>query len=205
MLDKITGLFRSKQNVPDLIEVLDLRKWYLNLSDEQRQKLHQYSTWFGTGGESNMLEWEVAEATQTKQEYLKGVGSTALNEKDYQFAEMALLSALEFEDGSAASTHFIYTSLIDLYYKQRGDREDAIEKCVEYCRKDIAIADDFVDEFGDVPRIPSFKRLAIIYQKKERYEDALEICDKAVDIGTTDGTKSGFEGRKDRLRKKMSN
>jgi tetratricopeptide (TPR) repeat protein len=203
MLDKIAELFRPEQTVPDLIAALALRDWYLSLSAEQRQKLHQHSTWFGTDGETNPLERNVTETSQTAQEYLKGVGSTAVREKDYEFAEMVLLSALKYKDESATNTHFTYTSLIDLYYKQRDNREDAIEKCVEYCRKDIAIADDFVDEFGDVPRIPSFKRLTIIYQKQERYEDALEICNKALEIGTTDGTKSGFEGRKDRLRKKM--
>lgn len=199
MLDKITRLFQSGQSVPDLIEVLNLQEWYLNLSDEQRQKLHQHSTWFGTGGEANMLERDITETSQTAQEYLKGVGSTAANEKDYEFAEMVLLSALEFEDGSATSTHFTYTTLIDVYYKQRDDREDAIEKCVKYCKMDIEIADDF----GEVPRIPSFKRLAIIYEKEGRYEETLDICNQAIEIGTTDGTKGGFEGRKERIQKKM--
>lgn len=90
-----------------------------------------------------------------------------------------------------------------MFYKQRDDREDAIEKCIEYCQKDIEIADEFVAEFGGVPRIPSFKRLAIIYERQERYEDALEVCDRALEIGTTDGTKGGFEGRKERIRNKM--
>ncbi|EMA53765.1 tetratricopeptide repeat protein [Halococcus thailandensis] len=203
MFDRITELFGSEQTVPDLIAALDLRDWYLDLSTEQRQKLHQHSTRFGTGGESNSLGRNVTATSQTAQEYLKGVGSTAISENDYVFAEMVLLSALEFEDGSATSTHFTYTTLIDLYYKQRDDWENAIENCIEYCRKDIAIADEFVDEFGDVPRIPSFKRLAIIYQKQGNHEAALDICDQALEIGTTDGTKGGFEGRKDRLRMKM--
>ena len=69
---------------------------------------------------------------------------------------------------------------------------------------DIGIAEEFVAEFGEVPRIPAFKRLAIIYERQDRYEEALAVCDQALDIGTTDGTKGGFEGRKERLRKKMN-
>ena len=203
MFDKITNLFQSKENVPDLIKVLDLNAWYTSLSEEQRQKLHQYSTSFGIDGEVNLLEQSVEKTTRSAQEYLKGVGSTAASEEEYEFAEMVLLSALEFEDWSATSTHFTYNELIDVYYKQRDDRKDALEKCIEYCQKDIEIADDFVSEFGDVPRIPSFKRLAIIYEKQARYEDALAVCDQALEIGTTDGTKGGFNGRKDRIRKKM--
>lgn len=204
VFDKILDLFRSGPGAPDFIVGVGLEEWYTNLSDEQRQKLHEYSTFFGTGGEMNLLDKGTGETSQSAQEYLKGVGSTAASEKDYEFAEMVLLEALDREDGSATSTHFTYNELIDVYYKQRDDREDAIEKCIEYCKKDIEIADEFVAEFGEVPRIPSFKRLAIIYERQERYEDAIAVCDQALEIGTTDGTKGGFEGRKDRLRKKLN-
>ena len=216
MFDKISDLFGSGQDVPDLIAVLDLEEWYLSLSDAQRAKLHEYSTSFGIGldpqsnssvemnRERNMLEQSVTATSQSAQGYLKGVGSTAASEKDYEFAEFVLLAALERNDGSATSTHFTYNELIDVYYKQRDDRDDAIERCIKYCKKDIEVAEEFVAEFGEVPRIPSFKRLAIIYEKQDRYEEALAVCEQALDIGTTDGTKGGFEGRKDRLRRKMS-
>jgi len=204
MLNKIIRLFKSEQSAPDLIEVLNLEEWYQDLSDDQRHKLHQYSTSFGAHGEVKMLDQSVTSTSRTAQDYLMGVGSTAANEKDYEFAEMVLLSALEFEDGSATSTHFTYNALIDLYYKQRDDKENAIDQCIGYCLRDIEIADDFVEEFGDVPRIPSFKRLAIIYEKQGRNKDALDVCDQAIKIGTTDGTKGGFEARKKRIRKKMN-
>ena len=54
MFDKITGLFRSGQDVPDLIVGLGLEDWYARLSDEQQRKLYEYSTFFGTGGEINL-------------------------------------------------------------------------------------------------------------------------------------------------------
>lgn len=204
MFDKILNLFRSGPSVPDFIVGVGLEEWYVNLTDEQQQKLHEYSTFFGTGGEMNLLDTGTGETSQSAQEYLKGVGSTAASENDYEFAEMVLLEALDRDDGSVTSTHFAYNDLIDVYYKQRDDREDAIEKCVQYCKKDIEIADEFVAEFGEVPRIPSFKRLAIIYERQERYADAIAVCDQALEIGTTDGTKGGFEGRKDRLRNKLN-
>lgn len=91
-----------------------------------------------------------------------------------------------------------------MYYKQRDNREDAIEKCIDYCRKDIEVAEGFVAEFGKVPRIPLLKRLAIIYERQGQYEEALAVCDQAPGIGTVDGTQGGFKGRKERLRKKMT-
>ena len=195
MFDKISDLFSSGPELPDLIVVLDLEEWYVNLTDEQREKLHEHSTFFGTSGGSNLLEQDVVETSQSSQEYLKGVGATAANAKDYEFAEFVLLTALERNDGSVTSTHFTYNELIDVYYKQRDDRE----KCINYCKKDIKIAEEFVTEFGEVPRIPSFKRLAIIYEKRGQYDKAIAVCEQALDIGTTDGTQGGFEGRKERL------
>ena len=71
-------------------------------------------------------------------------------------------------------------------------------------KEDIEIADEFVAEFGEVPRIPSFKRLAIIYEKQDQYADAIAVCDRALESGTTDGTNGGFEGRNNRLRKQLN-
>jgi tetratricopeptide (TPR) repeat protein len=194
----------SRDSTPDLLEYFGLDGWYRSLSEEEREKLHEYSTFFGTGGELNLLDDSVQSTTQTAQGYLKGVGSTAANEKDYDFAEKVLLKALEVEDSTATDRHFVYNTLIDLYYKQRDDRDDAIEKCIKYCQEDIKTIDEFLDEWnGEPPRIPAFKRLEIIHQKQANYQKALNVCDKALELGLDDGTKTGFEGRKERIKNKM--
>ncbi|RKD85217.1 tetratricopeptide repeat protein [Halopiger aswanensis] len=208
MIDKIADLFRSSEEVPDLLEVLGLEGGYLELSEEEQEKLYEYSTAVGTGGKFNQLDQSVTSTSQTQQGYLKGVGSSAVSSKDYDFAEKVLLKALEAEDDNPTDRHFVYNSLIDLYYKQRDYRDDAIEKCIQYCKEDIEIVDDFLDEWkqeygGELPNIPSFKRMAIIYEKQGRYEEALEVCEMALDRGLDDGTKGGFEGRKERVQNKM--
>ncbi|MDS0474849.1 tetratricopeptide repeat protein [Natrinema sp. 1APR25-10V2] len=42
-----------------------------------------------------------------------------------------------------------------------------------------------------------------MYEKQDRYEEALDVCDQALEIGPTDGTKGRFGGRKERIRKKI--
>jgi len=136
---------------------------------------------------------------------LKGVGSSAINNKDYQFAEKVLLKALNAEDSNPTDKHFVYNSLIKLYYKQRDNRDDAIEKCIKYCKEDIESINNFLDAWdGEPPRIPAFKRLAIIYDKQENHREAIEICNKALKLGLSDGTKGGFKGRKQRLQNKIN-
>jgi tetratricopeptide (TPR) repeat protein len=51
--------------------------------------------------------------------------------------------------------------------------------------------------------VPSFQRLAIIYEKQGKYEEAIDICKLAISYGLKDSTKSGFEGRIARLTKKL--
>jgi len=205
MIDKILGLFQSGEKIPDLLKVLELDEWYSSLSEDEQQKLYEYSTAFGAGGEYNQLNKPVQSTSQTQQGYLKGVGEKALSDKDYEFAEQILLKALDADDSNPTDKHFVYNSLIKLYYKQREDREDAIENCIKYCKKDIDSINGFLDAWdGEPPRISAFKRLAIIYDKQENYREAIEICDKALKLGLSDGTKGGFEGRKERLQNKIA-
>ncbi|MGI6491493.1 MAG: hypothetical protein ACOX0T_03600 [Pelotomaculum sp.] len=51
-------------------------------------------------------------------------------------------------------------------------------------------------------QIPSFHRLAIIYENQGKYEEAIDICELAISYGLKDGTQSGYEGRIARLTKK---
>lgn len=190
---------------------LGLREWYENLPNDEREKVHEYSNVF-TGGEEdlNVIDDARKGPSSTQQSYLKGVGSSAVHHKDYEIAEKVLLKALDAKGDNPTDRHFIYNSLIELYYKQRDERDDAIEKCIKYCKEDIDIVDDFLDDFMEdyddsPPRIPSFKRLAIIYEKQERHEEAIDVCEKAIQRDLTDKTKGGFEGRKERLEKKKEN
>lgn len=54
-----------------------------------------------------------------------------------------------------------------------------------------------------LPRIPSFERLAIIYEKQGDYQSAIQLCQKAIVLGLHDSTKGGFLARKARLEKKQ--
>ena len=129
----------------------------------------------------------------------------------------AELLKIERNTNDVISLHFTYNQLIDLYYKQRDEWENALENCKKYCIKSIEHTPKFLSKDkrdheklydGEraeytPPLIPSFKRLAIIYEKEKRYGDAIEVCKKALRFNLRDGTKGGFEGRIQRLKKKQ--
>lgn len=54
-----------------------------------------------------------------------------------------------------------------------------------------------------MPRYPSFKTLAIIYEKEKEYDKAIKICERAISVGCVDdGTKGGMVERLRKLKTK---
>lgn len=48
-----------------------------------------------------------------------------------------------------------------------------------------------------------FVRLFIMYERAERFNDAIAICKKAISLGVSDESKGGFEGRIKKINKKI--
>src|SRR5690625_739555 len=161
-----------------------------------------------------------------------------MHEHDLEKREELLLNAEELSQTNPIDLHFTYIQLAELYYKQRNDRKNAVDLCIEVCIKDIDLYPRFKKAYIDYeigilkqslkftskgseehnrkinmindykytpPSIPSFKRLAIIYEQQQRFEEAIDICELALRYGLHDDTKSGFEGRIEKLKRKIKN
>lgn len=102
--------------------------------------------------------------------------------------------------------HFFYQIAAESFYKQRDISQNAIELSKTYCRKDIQLYPRCFKEmkafFGDIPRILTFKRLAIILESEHNYTEAIEVCELAQSYGLIDGTKGGYLARIEKLKKK---
>lgn len=97
-----------------------------------------------------------------------------------------------------------------------------MQHVIDLCKQDIALAEMFVKsqlEIQDVrvangwseqkdaadvlPNFPTFKRLAIIYEKQKKYDEAIAVCQRAIELGfPKDGTDGQMPGRIARLMKK---
>ncbi|HKL97642.1 MAG TPA: hypothetical protein VJ857_03135, partial [Methanocorpusculum sp.] len=121
----------------------------------------------------------------------------------------------------------------DFYYKYRDLDEKYVDKCIEVCiedintlvnlQKDYRIQEIYkINQLSDFHskeqieadilkvrfegRIPAFNRLAIIYEKNKRYNDAIIICEHAIGYYTKydmPDLVSDFEERKEKLLKKV--
>lgn len=122
-----------------------------------------------------------------------------IGQKHYNLAEK-LLETGAAKEKESVKKHLLLTELLDLYYKQRAEKEDAIEKCMHTCKKDMELAVKVSQMKKD---IPSFKRLAIILENEEKYTEAIHVSEAALTLGLTDGTKGGYEGRIAKLKNKL--
>ena len=51
----------------------------------------------------------------------------------------------------------------------------------------------------------AFKYLAMLYEKQERFQEAVAVCQDAISVGITDdGTKGGMPARLERMSRKLS-
>ncbi len=83
-------------------------------------------------------------------------------------------------------------------------RKEAIflEQCEALCQEDIALHLDVLKTRSGF--VYSFKRLAILLEKQGLYEDAIAMCDRAINLNLDDKTQGGYRGRKERILKRQS-
>ena len=97
-----------------------------------------------------------------------------------------------------------------------------MQHVIDLCNQDIALAEMFAksqieiqgvrisngwtdktDPYAISISFPTFKRLAIIYEKQKKYDDAIAVCQKAIELGfPDDGTDGQMPGRIARLMRK---
>jgi len=111
-----------------------------------------------------------------------------------------------YKKGDPVDTHFLYLSLIDQAYTRRKEPEmRALFKklAIEHVANFDAIRGPLIKDVGLLPRVPTFQYLATVYTEDDEYEKAIEVCEKAIAFGLNDGTKSSYQGRIERIKKKM--
>jgi len=132
--------------------------------------------------------------------------------------EHKALDALERRYSSIDGKHFSLLesegSLYSQLHKSGAWTSKNASRLIKICLDDIAIADKMRDYWleekrirhvgGNLPSYPAFETLAKLYERQERYAEAVQICKSAIALGyTDDGTKGGMRGRIERLEKKM--
>jgi len=149
-------------------------------------------------------------------------------EKSYHSREGTLVNCEDllkqlYATKKQVDIHFSYLNLIEQTYNRREEPEAralfmrlALEHVESFGSIKKALLKDFQlrevepgryqDKGGlsaRFPHVPTFQYLATIYTEDGEYEKAIEICEKAIAFGLHDWTKGDYQGRKERIKKKM--
>jgi tetratricopeptide (TPR) repeat protein len=141
-----------------------------------------------------------------------------------QKAEESKLLKSKESTKNIISLHFCYTGLSETAYSYRNNSV-YLDMCIEYCKKDIELFPkfknawiknenasqkklskafpDYIPRKIELPFITSFRRLAIVYEQQGNIEGAIDICEQAIAYGLRDSTKIGYEGRLEKLKRKL--
>lgn len=104
--------------------------------------------------------------------------------------------------------HLIYISCLDQVYKKRAEDQKWHDLARDYAQAYVKEFPDLkpavFENLGEAPKLASaFKQLAILFEEDQEYEKAVDICKNAMAHGLVDGTKTGYEGRMERLNRKL--
>ena len=104
--------------------------------------------------------------------------------------------------------HKIYTRGIELAYGKKNEADPAMRQkaksfALDYVREFPLMKDAVFTYLAGSRYISVFKELAILYEEEQELDKALSLCNQARLLGLEDGTKTGYQGRIDRLKKKF--
>lgn len=200
--------FSKKTKINGIIGFLGLESFWLSCTPQEQEMLTRfYGGRAGSISNTSPIKGKIFSSSNTKLKYLTDMVRYASSEKQYALADKIIDAGINLADDTASmvDTHFFLQEAAEYYYKQKDFRPDAIELTKKFCLKDIQLFPRYStalqQEIGFIPFIKTFQRLVILYEKSGQYNDAINICNLALEYELSDSTKGGYKARLHRLQK----
>ena len=183
------GFRKSPRHIKGSIGYFGLEDWWLTaFSDDERHHIQATFQPLGSSGDS-LTSGTISSTTQTAVGLLGALAGWFRKPEDRPIAHKILDKTAELsKNAPLLDVHFLYQQMIETYYKDR-DKPEYMDRAVEACRQQIAIAPDaakaFKAEYGGSP-LPAhrgYEQLAIILEKDGRFQDAITLSRQAESQG----------------------
>lgn len=204
------NLFQKNAKIGGIIGYLSLESFWLSCTvDEQNALTRYYQNGLSTAPNTSPIVGNITFSSDTKLKYLSSMIGWAVSEKNFDLADKIINAGntLVIDSTMLLDAHYFWQEAAECYYKQRDIRSDAIDLTIRFCQTDVKMFPEYrkpmMKEFGCIPRITTFQRLAIIYEKDKQYAKAIEICKLAIKYELSDSTKGGYPARIEKLEKKL--
>ena len=122
-----------------------------------------------------------------------------------------MINALDSKANDLVDRHFLLMAVVAETYRLRSDPRMA-DKCLQvaqtHCDEFSSIVGElrtWSSESGhDLPRVPTFQHYATLLTERGEFDRAIQVCESAIGFGLDDGTKGGYAGRIERIKKKAA-
>ncbi|MCX5971928.1 MAG: hypothetical protein NTV14_10590, partial [Coprothermobacterota bacterium] len=162
--------------------------WLSTLSEEERQ--HIKKKFQPLGSTVTLTSGDISYTSETAFGMLTNLAGGFEKDEDRHIAYRILEKAEELlkNEANVLHVHFFYNEKIILYYKD-SDKPQYLEKAIEACRQQIALAPKaaaaFKVEYKEFP-LPAhrgYEQLASILESQKKYNEAIELCEQAEKQG----------------------
>lgn len=215
------GLFDFLKMEPDikgLIGYYGLSDWWLSeFTDEERKHIVSIYNPMGWDGEDALIkanieyyydEEEGRDINGSVVKFLQILAGWFDNKNDRGLAIRILKKAEELisDEIPILDIHFLYYQLIKVHYSNRLIDPNSFDKSIKTCEHQIGIALQvaraFKKEYNDnsLPAHTGYGQLVIVKEKEQKYQEAIDLCTKAL----KEGWNGDWEHRIERCMKKLN-
>lgn len=184
------AFFSKNKRVGGEIAYFGLTDWWNNILTQEERNIIR-ATYKPMMSTHAIDQGNINYSSQSKLGFL-GVLAGWLKKKEYYDIGVKIILEGEkvlSECNDILDKHYFFLSAINVYYPSRNERTDALNAAISYCKRQIDISKKvkaaLLKEYptSPLPLHTGYKQLAIIYEKQERYEDAIQILNKALKEG----------------------
>jgi tetratricopeptide (TPR) repeat protein len=199
------GKFEKIEDIKGYIAYWNLSEWWMSeFTQKERIYMNKKYLPIPLGGEiieGLLAEVEIENNLQANEKgnpasFLINLSWYFNTIKDGNIALRIVYTAEEYLDESMnrMDLHFMYLQLIKVYYRNRHNPE-ALRRFIYNSNKSIEIAPLVLEYFIEdtfinclpgnhfIPNHPVYKQFAIFREKEKNYNEAIEICSKALKEG----------------------
>ncbi len=201
-------LFNRKSEIKGEIGYFKLQDWWLStFTQEERDHIEEVFHPMGANPSSKPLTHrDLSHTSQTAARLLQALAGWFNNPRDREIAKKIINKAEELAPtgGNVLDRHFTLSEKMVIYYRERETSPEAMEKAIQACREQIAMAPEaakaFLKEYPwqALPAHAGYEQLRIILDKQGDFDEAIKLCEQAKSQGWTDDWDKQIETLKKR-------
>jgi tetratricopeptide (TPR) repeat protein len=190
------SFFRRSSRAPKVggeIGYHGLADWWLsNFTEEERNYIEsRYKPLgLGTTNERPLTQGTNSWSSGRAAQFLSGLSTNFQGPKDRHIARRLLIKAEQVSGSTILDRHFVYSEMIQVYYRDRDNDPNSLDEAIRACEKQIEIGPEAVQAWraeyptdAELPAHRGFTQLAIIREKERNYAEAIRLAKEAMEQG----------------------